>query len=589
MTESPVHSYTALKQALDDTVASLAMLGAASTHGSVPQRATALRDKLACDRFHLAVLGQFKRGKTTLINSLLGAEVLPTGIVPLTSIVTFIEYGHAPAATVSFHDGCVQPISIHEVAAFVTERDNPRNVKNVARVEVQYPAALLRDGVVLIDTPGIGSTYDHNTGVTYAFLPQVDAVIFVASVDPPLGRAETDFLVAIREYAAKLFFVLNKIDYVDAAEQRELLEFLRTVLATELGIVEPKIFPISAKLALAASMHDGEDGGLALFRANIEPFLLREKGQVVLATTVAAALRLAGEASFLLDMERRALATPIEELERKLVEFDTLRAQAEQDHRDFQHLLKSEANELMAALDEELATLKTGAVPALERALREFADRQPKLKGRHLGHALQEELKRVLIDHFEAWRREKERRLDAEFRQLSGRFVSAANQIIARVVELSAALFDLPPIPLASVEGLSAETSLYYIVGDAPVLLSIEPIYFWTLLPGRITRRFVIADALKHVLLESDRNCGRLRYDFLTRIETSLDRFSQNLAARIRVTLDNIHSAIAIGSVARARSGEEAASRQSSIDAQLVTVSAIERRLNTIREEAAQL
>ncbi|HUI24494.1 MAG TPA: dynamin family protein [Candidatus Kryptonia bacterium] len=586
MTETRVTGYAALRQSL---LESLRPLADELAQPALMQRLASLRDKLERDRFHLAVLGQFKRGKTTFINSLLGAEVLPTGVVPLTSIVTFVEYGREPEAIVHFSNQPSRAISLSDVAGYVTERGNPHNVKNVARVDVHYPAAMLRDGVVLIDTPGIGSTYDHNTDITYQFLPQVDAAIFVASVDPPLSRAEKDFLGAIREYAAKLFFVLNKVDYVDASEQRELLEFLRTVLATELGIVEPKIFPLSAKRALAASMCGGDDGGLAPFRANLEPFLLREKGQVVLTTTVTAALRLASEARFLFDIERRALATPIEELERKLVEFEQLRAQAEREHRDFQHLLKAEANELMAALDEELATLKTGAVPVLECALREFADRRPELKGRHLGRALQEELKRALIDRFEAWRRAKERRLDAEFQRLSGRFVAAADQIIARVVELSAALFDVPPIPLAGGEGLSAESRLYYLVGDAPVLLSIEPIYFWTLLPGRITRRFVLADALKHVLQESDRNCGRLRYDFLTRIEKSLDRFSQNLATRIRVTLDNIHSAIAAGTLARERSNEEAKSRQSSIDAHMAIVSAVEQRLNAIREQAAQL
>jgi hypothetical protein len=106
------------------------------------------------------------------------------------------------------------------------------------QVEISHPAPILHHGVVLIDTPGIGSTYDHNTDVTYEFLPQVDAAIFIASVDPPLSRAEKDFLVAIREHAAKLFFILNKVDYVADAERRELVEFLRTVLATELGIVE---------------------------------------------------------------------------------------------------------------------------------------------------------------------------------------------------------------------------------------------------------------------------------------------------------------------------------------------------------------
>jgi GTPase SAR1 family protein len=588
-TEPQFATYGALKQAFEESVSQLHALLDKPTLAPLHQRLAQIADKLARDHFYLAVLGQFKRGKTTLINSLLGNEVLPTGVVPLTSIVTLIEYGSEPRATVHFRDQRRQAISIADVATYVTERDNPKNTKNVARVEVTYPAAILRDGVVLIDTPGIGSTYDHNTDVAYEFLPQVDAAIFVASVDPPLSRAEKDFLVAIREHAAKLFFILNKIDYVADAERRELLEFLRTVLATELGIVEPKIFPLSAKKALAAVMTSGADGGLPAFRATLEQFLLHEKGRVAVSAATGAALRLAGEARFLLRVEQQALATPLEELERKLREFDRLRAKAEQDQRDFQHLLKAEGAQLLAALDEELAGLKSESVPAIEQALRAFADSHPELKGRDLGHALQDELKGTLINWFEAWRREQEQRLDAEFRRLSERFVTAANEIIARVVELSAALFNLPPVPLASVEGLSGESRLYYMVGDEPVLLSIEPIYFSTLLPGRVTRRFVVADALKHVPVEADRNCGRLRYDFLTRIEQSVGRFSQHLAERIRLTLDSIQKAIAAGTVARAQSSEQSGVRHASIDAQLRTLAATEADLTAIRAQAANL
>ena len=588
-TEPQFATYGALKQELQEGLSQLDSLLLAGAQQDLHERLATVADKLARDRFHLAVLGQFKRGKTTFINSLLGADILPTGIVPLTSIVTLIAYGNEPGATVHFRNRRSQVIPLNDVAAYVTERDNPQNKKNVARVEVTYPVAVLRDGVVLIDTPGIGSTYEHNTDVAYEFLPQVDAAIFVASVDPPLSRAEKDFLVAIREYAAKLFFVLNKIDYVSETERRELLDFLRTVLATELGIVEPKIFPLSAKRALAAALHGGEDGGLPAFRSTLDHFLLHEKGRVALTAAAGAAQRLTGEARFLLEVEQRALATPLEELEEKLAEFDRLRARAEQDHRDFQHLLKAESQQLMNVVDEELEALRTQEVPALEAALHAFADSHPELKGRDLGYAMQDELKRVLIDHFEGWRRAKEQRLDADFRAFSGRFVEAANQIIARVVELSAALFNLPPVPLASVEGLSAESRLYYMVGEDPVLLSIEPIYFSTLLPGRFTRRFVVADAIKHVPTEAERNCGRLRYDLLTRIEQSVNRFAQQLAERIRLTLESIRRAIAAGTAERAHSGEQAAARQAAIDGQLAMLATVDARLEEIRTQATRL
>ena len=131
-------------------------------------------------RFQLAVLGQFKRGKSTLLNALLGEEILPTSVLPLTAIPTYIAWGEKRKATVYFEDGrapeeCASEELRAFLARYVTEKENPENRRGVARVEVAHPASILARGVVLIDTPGIGSTFRHNTSTTLSFLPQCDA------------------------------------------------------------------------------------------------------------------------------------------------------------------------------------------------------------------------------------------------------------------------------------------------------------------------------------------------------------------------------------------------------------------------------
>jgi len=142
---------------------------------------------------HLAVLGQFKRGKSTFVNALLGEELLPTAIVPLTAIPTFIEHADRLQATIIFtdhrHNEICQPL-----ARFVTESANPENKLGVSQVDVYYPSDLLKNGLVLIDTPGIGSTFRHNTVATLNFLPQCDAAVFVVSADPPPTEVEIEFL-----------------------------------------------------------------------------------------------------------------------------------------------------------------------------------------------------------------------------------------------------------------------------------------------------------------------------------------------------------------------------------------------------------
>lgn len=163
--------------------------------------ARALGERLAEQRFHLAVLGQFKRGKSTLLNALLGEEVLPTGVVPLTAIPTFLRPGPSRRLVVHYSNG--EPVEERTLADaatlratladFVTEKENPRNERGVSFVEVFHFAPLLAAGVVLIDTPGIGSTHQHNTEMTLNFLEQCDAALVLLSADPPITEVEVEF------------------------------------------------------------------------------------------------------------------------------------------------------------------------------------------------------------------------------------------------------------------------------------------------------------------------------------------------------------------------------------------------------------
>ncbi len=240
-------------------------------------------DKLRQNRFNLVMLGAFKRGKSTLINALLGEPLLPTAVIPLTSVVTIIGYGEQVRIEVLFHNGQRQQISSNELADYITERGNPQNKKGVQEVDIAYPSEYLKDGVRIIDTPGVGSVYSHNTEVAYNYLPQVDAAIFVVTVDPPLSATEEDFLKDIREYVHKLFFVLNKIDYVEEAERQEALEFTRQVLTASLATDNLHIFPLSAKLAFEGKQHNNPSCWKQACCRNLkiicEPFCIKKKAE----------------------------------------------------------------------------------------------------------------------------------------------------------------------------------------------------------------------------------------------------------------------------------------------------------------------
>jgi hypothetical protein len=107
----------------------------------------ALLTCLAEDRFNLLVVGQFSRGKSTLMNALLGADLLPTGIVPLTSVITTVRYGSRKQVVLTFvNSGSRREVPLAKLAEYVTQQANPGNVKNVACAEIELPVELLRRG-----------------------------------------------------------------------------------------------------------------------------------------------------------------------------------------------------------------------------------------------------------------------------------------------------------------------------------------------------------------------------------------------------------------------------------------------------------
>ncbi|MDR3556524.1 MAG: dynamin family protein, partial [Syntrophobacteraceae bacterium] len=284
------------------------------------------RIKLEEEAFNLVVLGQFKRGKSTFINALLGEKILPTAIVPLTSVVTILRYGQKLKVEVQYLDERVEEVDLAALASFITERENPQNKKRVKEVTVFYPSQYLRGGVRIIDTPGAGSVYSHNTEAAYAYLPNVDAGIFVVSVDPPLSESEREFLKDVREFADKVFFVLNKIDQVDEYDQRESLQFTTRVIEEEVGAGKVRIYPLSARRALDAKL----SGDKALLASSLLPeferqlldFLTSEKGGVFLKSVVNNLLKLISDETLSFKLEQEAIKLPFDALKTKIGRFE---------------------------------------------------------------------------------------------------------------------------------------------------------------------------------------------------------------------------------------------------------------------------
>lgn len=236
-----------------------------------------LTERLPRGDLNLLVVGQFKRGKSSLINALLGADVMPTGALPLTSVATAIRFGRESRATVIFREQSLrQDVSVDNLQRYVTERYNPANRLGVECVEVLWASEAIR-GLTLFDTPGIGSTYTHNTAAAFATLPRADAAILVVGPEPPIGAEELQYARDVVAASEHLFVVLNKSDLAGEALP-DILDFTRG--AVEQAVDQRQdvdVVPMSATRAREARSEGVEDASFARFTSSLRRFV-EDKG-----------------------------------------------------------------------------------------------------------------------------------------------------------------------------------------------------------------------------------------------------------------------------------------------------------------------
>jgi len=228
-----------------------------SASAFVPEQAEELRGRLqnlfarlAEDRFNLVVVGRFSRGKTSLMNAILAIDRLPTGIVPLTAVITSIGYGSKERVLLKYENRILNTeIPIDALPRHITQQGNPGNVQRIKTAEIQLPAEILRRGFYFVDTPGLGSVIVENTLTTEAFLPEADAFILVTSYESPLTEEELRFFKVGAASGKRIFVVLNKKDTVSPEQREAAASFVRKHLDSLFGYTRPPYFQSLPQMA----------------------------------------------------------------------------------------------------------------------------------------------------------------------------------------------------------------------------------------------------------------------------------------------------------------------------------------------------
>ncbi|MGA3135118.1 MAG: dynamin family protein [Terracidiphilus sp.] len=499
----------------------------------------ALTEKLKKNRFNLAVLGQTKRGKSSFINALLGARILPTGVLPLTSVITRVTYGENPSAKIFYETGESEQIAVECLYEYITEAGNPGNTKQVASAEVAYPSQFLSMGVDLIDTPGIGSTRRHNTSTTEDYLAEVDAGIAVLSVDPAITAVESDFFRRLRQDVPKLLFVVNKTDIATPEEVEEVVWFLENELRNHVGVKKPEVFALSARQVIKEMLREAPlaPNGMDRLMARLRHFAAEEKEQALFQSVAIDLLRIAGTLRFVAMVGERARSMRGEEMASRQSALEEAVARSDQELKDLRHLLREDTATLIVRIENDLKEHIATTAPRVHNRLNKLRSQQPSKNRKQLSALLD----RFMLDEveavFEDWRAQEDERIHMELAALTRRFVDRTNIVLERLENAAGDLFDVPVAPVAIASSLTVESRLRY---------STDPLFqHWHdklifALPKSLMHRLVFGRMLSRIDAELSRNADRIREDYLERLEKSVATFETELTTAVAIVADNL-------------------------------------------------
>ena len=559
----------------------------ASNNGSVALSSQIEEEihKVEKSEFYLVVLGQFKRGKTSFINALLGEEFLPVGVIPVTAIVTLIRYGGKKKIEVIFSTGRRQPIEALDLPQYVTEKGNPNNEKGVRSVELTHPSEFLHDGIVLVDTPGIGSISLNNTKTTQEFLPHIDAAIIVLSSDPPITQAENEFVNEVRAHVDRIFFVLNKIDTMSNADISETIIYTQEVIRKKTGALV-EVYPISALSALKGKKGKQTSslptGNTQAIEKAIQLYLKKEKLQQLFYNSVKRIQRFANELKFTTELNLKAIETPLIDLQTKIETFNRYLETLQHD-RQQTFILAGELALLKGWIAEELRLFQKTETLKLHEDLSHWISNHEDISSREFLKSVEKTMMNHLTADFEKWRLPKQQEIMSRFNNILTHASREMNLIIEKIVQYSANLFNVTIEVFPQPDPPPVKPTFTYKIKDDPMFIEIDMLKFSSrFFPAAISRRIITRKMKAKIAEKVMVNCGRLLSDFVTDLEEQYRHFQYDLDEKSEETANNIKRILSDATKYKSESASAIASHVTILRQQLQHLNKLALHPNTI-------
>ena len=407
----------------------LADLATAAEAAGLPSVARDVREtrlpKLDDERFTVVVLGEFNHGKSTFINALLGAPVLPTGITPTTAVLSHISQGAKVGATLVMESGDRKAIDVKKLGEWLTVEGlaEKKAGQGIHHVELTHPATILDERLTIVDTPGVNDINEQRAEITYGYLPRADAAVFLLDATQILSASERQFLEEriLRSSRDRLIFVVAKADLLDAAELEETLWQLSRASTSRRSCRSPSCCPCrrSARSRATPTLR----GSPPSSRSWARPW--RNERRLLLDNALGDATRLSAFVRQSLAIRRKSFELPMDELESRI-------GRAKGKLRSGQKVLETASETIRA----ETAALKARVRQDLADFTAEFRTRLPNDIDAVDGLDVRKYLSFFVQDTWKAWTEAEGELVAAELDRLAEQIIQVTNENIQEVAQL---------------------------------------------------------------------------------------------------------------------------------------------------------
>ncbi len=517
---------------IENKIQSLKQLAEDSNQKTLVNELETLYLKHREQRFYVAILGLFKRGKSTIINALLNQHVLPSDVIPVTSIITLIEHSDTTSAEIYYSNGDMLSADISTIEDYISEDKNPENEKEIDFVKIFHPASIL-EKMFIVDTPGIGSVLPHNSETTKSFIPKIDTALYVLSADIPISQTDIDFIKELKQEVPKLLFVLNKVDLLDEIDLQKIIQHNVVALNRIMNIERDELIPISAKL------YDTPEGNIDQLSSRLIELARAEKKELLKQSVIKRYEFLRNELKNEIQFILKLKLMPLDELE------------------DKKNILESSVH-IMTQEKEEFESIMNGKVKSLQKHIHQTINQEAHLLTDMVNHKINEipnpdvkdfsllnkNLNSLLLSKLETIIESLEEKTKDSFKDLliqtAGKSESFLNELSTNLDTYLGMDFKL----ISEKFDLDVYTSFYLTASSSFNSKTWKSSGLNMLLPTQIRKKRIIKslqDSYKKTII---RDTAAIGYDLQYKVQESFRKFNYDLNNRLIELLENLRTKI---------------------------------------------